>query len=267
MLADQPAAQTPVPAAVRELAGGRALRVVWENQMGGLTFEVGTGNDRRFVKWTPAASGIDLDAEMRRLKWAARFVEVPRVLDHGSDNSGSWFVSAALLGENAVTAYWKADPQRAVTAIGHGLRTLHDTLPRESCPFSWSLAARLSQAERRAANGLLDPRTWHAEHMNLSVKEALAALREPPAPAEDLVVCHGDACAPNTLLDRDGNATGHVDVGTLGVADRWADLAIATWSTTWNYGHGWETRLLDAYGIETDPTKTAYYRLLWDLGP
>jgi hypothetical protein len=56
-------------------------------------------------------------------------------------------------------------------------------------------------------------------------------------------------------------------VNELGVADRWADLAIATWSTTWNYGPGWETALLDAYGIAPDPDRTRYYRLLWDLGP
>ena len=80
------------------------------------------------------------------------------------------------------------------------------------------------------------------------------------------MVCHGDACAPNTLLDEDGSCTGHVDLGQLGVADRWADLAIATWSTEWNYGPGWESALLHAYGVDADPERTAYYRLLWDLG-
>ncbi|MCP5026589.1 MAG: aminoglycoside 3'-phosphotransferase, partial [Actinomycetia bacterium] len=60
---------------------------------------------------------------------------------------------------------------------------------------------------------------------------------------------------------------GHVDLGSLGVADRWADLAIATWSTVWNYGPGWEDVLLEAYGIDSDPRRTEYYRLLWGLGP
>jgi aminoglycoside phosphotransferase len=35
-----------------------------------------------------------------------------------------------------------------------------------------------------------------------------------------------------------GACSGHVDLGARGVADRWADLAIATWSTQWNYGAG-----------------------------
>ncbi len=59
----------------------------------------------------------------------------------------------------------------------------------------------------------------------------------------------------------------HVDFGAMGVADRWADLAVATWSTQWNYGPGFEAVLLDAYGIGPDPVRTRYYRLLWDLGP
>ena len=82
-----------------------------------------------------------------------------------------------------------------------------------------------------------------------------------------LVVCHGDACAPNTLLDGDGRVVGHVDLGALGLADRWADLAVASWSTCWNYGDGWEQQLLSAYGVEPDPSRLAYYRLLWDLDP
>jgi hypothetical protein len=46
-----------------------------------------------------------------------------------------------------------------------------------------------------------------------------------------------------------------------------ADLAVATWSTTWNYGPGWEIPLLDAYGVDPDPDRTRYYRLLWEVGP
>jgi len=93
------------------------------------------------------------------------------------------------------------------------------------------------------------------------------ALLATPPPIDKLVVCHGDACAPNTLLDDDGRWSAHVDLGALGIADRWADLAVTTWSTIWNYGPGWEDALLDAYGIEPDARRMRYYRLLWDVGP
>jgi kanamycin kinase len=44
-----------------------------------------------------------------------------------------------------------------------------------------------------------------------------------------------------------------------------AGLAVATWSTGWNYGAGWEEELLDAYGVGPDIDRIRYYRLLWDL--
>ena len=76
-----------------------------------------------------------------------------------------------------------------------------------------------------------------------------------------------DSCAPNTLITGDGRWPGHVDPGDRGVAERWADLAVATWSTIWNYGPGGEGPPLAAYGIAPDPDRTRCYRLLWDLGP
>jgi len=80
--------------------------------------------------------------------------------------------------------------------------------------------------------GLVPPR-------QVRVERALRILADVP-PVEGLVVCHGDACAPNTLLDEDGNWSGHVDLGSLGVGDRCVD---------------------------PDRDRIAYYRLLWDLGP
>jgi kanamycin kinase len=256
----------PVPPPVAAEAGAAALRPVWTNELGGATFEIGTGAQRRFVKWAPAGSGIDLAAEAARMAWAVRFTPVPTVVAHGADETGSWLVTRALPGEMAVADRWRARPRIAVTAIGEGLRAMHDALPAGACPFSWSAGDRLREARDRAALGKLDPAAWHPDHQGLGIEEALDQLADPP-PVDKLVVCHGDSCAPNTLITDDGRWSGHVDLGELGVADRWADLAIATWSTTWNYGPGWETPLLDAYGVAPDPDRTRYYRLLWELGP
>jgi kanamycin kinase len=256
----------PVPAAVRELAGDEVLRLVWHNEVGGLTYEIGSGPRRRFVKWTPHGSGIDLSAEAARLRWAGRFHPVPHVLGDGHDDPGSWLVTAAIAGENAIAPRWLAEPRRAAVGIGEGLRALHDALPVADCPFSWQANDRIADACSRAAAAAIDPTRWHPHHRHLSVDSALRALSDVP-PIDRLVVCHGDSCAPNTLLDDAGRWCAHVDLGTLGVADRWADLAVATWSTTWNYGTGYERVVLDAYGVAPDEERTRYYRLLWDLEP
>jgi kanamycin kinase len=148
--------------------------------------------------------------------------------------------------------------------VGEGLRALHDRAPVDECPFSWSVDERTSLAVDRLERGLTTPEQWHEEHHHLGATTVHTLLEHPP-PVDQLVVCHGDACAPNTLVADDGNFAGLVDLGNVGVADRWADLAIATWSVTWNHGPGWEPLVLEAYGVEPDPIRIAFHRLLWDL--
>lgn len=217
-----PVGRVPVPEAVARIADGREVTAVWLNELGGVTFSVA---DVEFVKVYPDEHAELLVDEAARLRWAAGFVAVPRVLSAGP----GWLHTAALPGRSAVTAPWVARPVEAATAIGAGLRTLHDALPVESCPF--------------------DAPSW-------------VPVDAPPA--DRLVVCHGDACAPNTLIGDDGRCSGHVDLGDLGVADRWADLAIATMSLPWNFASDETDALLAAYGVTPDTGRMAFYRRAWD---
>nr|WP_236571306.1 aminoglycoside 3'-phosphotransferase [Microbacterium hydrocarbonoxydans] len=240
-LASVPSATTPVPDVVRRLAGGARLEPVWLNGIGGLTFRT---DDGRFIKWGPH----DLEATMRdeaeRMRWARQWIPVPVVLDQGSDADHEWLVTAALPGRSAVDARWHDSPEVAVRAVGSALRAMHDALPVDACPWTWDPASRIANAHARGVTVPVD-------------------LNDPPPP-DRLVVCHGDACMPNTLLGDDGRPLAHVDLATLGVADRWADIAVASMSTGWNYGPGWEDVLIEAYGIEPDPTRLEYYRRLWN---
>jgi len=255
----QPLEPSPVPAAVSRVAGGRPMREVWINQLGGLTYEIFDANARFFVKFAPAGSGLPLRQEAERLRWAARYTPVPRVLGEGEDDTGFWLVTEALPGRSAVDPYWKKKPEKAVQAIAYGMKKLHDTLPLDECPFDWSIEHRLSLSPRDLTDA--DP-----IHRDLPFGEAWRRATTPP-PIDELVVCHGDPCAPNTLIGDDGRWSGHVDLATMGVADRWADLAVGSWSLDWNYGPGWQPLFFDTYGIAPDPDRIAYYRLLWDLGP
>jgi kanamycin kinase len=229
------------PEIVARIADGRAVRAVWVNAVGGVTFRVGGGGPgTEFIK-IDRGIGAGFAGEARRLRWAAAHVAVPRVLGVGADSECAWLRTAALPGLSAVHPRWLAAPGAAVRAIGAGLRTLHDRVPARSCPFDWSVASRLAE---------LTP-------------GRRARLGDPP-PVDRLVVCHGDACSPNTLIGDDGRCCGHVDFDCLGVADRWADLAVATLSLGWNYpGRAWDAEFFAAYGVEPDQPRIDYYRRLW----
>lgn len=275
-----------VPDVVRELAGDGLITPAWRNEVGGLTFRVdplaapvpasGSADEPAtsdgspqaaarprpyFVKWSPrtgraGAEDVDLADEAARMRWAAPYTPVPEVLEVGSDEDAEWLATVAIEARSAVDPRWLAEPTTAARAIGAGLRALHDALPVDRCPWTWSIEDRIAAAEARASAGHASD-GWTPE----------ARARVTDAPDHDrLVVCHGDACAPNTLLADDGSWAAHVDLGSLGVADRWADLAVATYSLGWNYGPGFDHLVYEAYGIEEDADRVAYYRILWDLG-
>ncbi|RKR76115.1 kanamycin kinase [Frondihabitans australicus] len=231
------------PPRVAELAGADTVTPVWRNEVGGLTFQLGEGPTRRFAKWAPHGRGLNLVAEEARLRWAVDYVTVPRVLASGRDDDAGWLVTQGLAGTSAVVPRWQSDPATAVTACGRALRAFHDALPVDDCPFDWSVSARLAASDKARAQEPTLP---------------------PVPPIDRLVVCHGDPCVPNTLLADDGTWSGHVDLDALGVADRWADVAVATMSLEWNYGPGWDGAFLDAYGIAPDVERTDFYRALWN---
>jgi len=255
-----PPAGMRIPMLVMELVDeADVIKPIWQNALGGVTFRVKPGRATpcspeyfaagavRFVKYQPtsAAAVAPLSAEVERLKWAKPFTPVPNVVDYvQSDDGEEVLVTSQIMGRPATHPYWRARPAEAAFAIGDGLRDLHDALPVADCPFTWRIADRVAQA-------------------NLPADQADALLRDAP-PEDDLVVCHGDARAPNTLISNFGHVAGHVGLGKLGVADRWADLAIAAWSVELNFGPQYVVEFFRGYGVEPDDEAIAYYRRLWE---
>lgn len=239
-----PTGDVPLTPTVLELANGDSLTPVWVNGVGGYTFRAEAGDGTiRFIKHGPRDPEVSMFDEAERLSWAGQYTRVPVVIEVGADHTHEWLVTEGIDGTSAVAPQWIADPETAVRAIGRGLRRLHDALPVSECPWPWDAYSRIGNAESR---GIIVPER----------------LRTPPTD-DALVVCHGDACAPNTLLDAAGEPIAHVDFGALGIGDRWADIAVASMSTVWNYDPGYEDLLIEAYGLTPDRDRLAYYRELW----
>lgn len=219
------------PAIVRRLAGAESVELVWLNELGGTTWRWAD----RYLKWSPRSVGIDLERERVRLDWLAGRHPVPSVLDHGADAEAQWMLTAALPGGHAVGDPWRERFAEAIAAIAEGLRRMH-AIPVDNVPPEWAAAS------------------W--------------VRREPPQLGprpllDDPVLVHGDACAPNTLIDSVGQWTGHVDLGDVAVGDRWADLAVASMSLDWNFGEGHQDEFFAAYGIAPDADRIRYYRALF----
>ncbi|MGI9666155.1 MAG: phosphotransferase [Acidimicrobiia bacterium] len=222
-----------VPDVVVELAEGRSFELMWRNEIGGLTFEA----EDVYIKWNPRSSGVDLIRERDRLEWLSPRHPAPSVVSFGSDDDAEWLVTKTLPGGHAVGDEWRARRSEAIAAIAKGLRVLHavpiDDLPQDWVVDSWVTKEPQSLGERPDIDGP--------------------------------VLVHGDACAPNTLISEQGEWTGNVDFGDLSAGDRWADLAIASLSLDWNFGEGHQAEFFEAYGVDPDDRRIAYYRDLWHL--
>lgn len=117
--------------------------------------------------------------------------------------------------------------------------------------------------ERRTPGSFAVGDTWRARRPE-AIRAIATGQRALHAVAIDnVVLVHGDACAPNTLISIDCEWTGHV--GDLAIGNRWADLVIALLSLDWNSAEGHQDEFFDAYGIEPDHSKIEYHRAPWQL--
>ena len=238
--------------------------VAWSHEGAVTTWRVRSREGEvRYVKVRAVEETPSLQDEAVRLRWARRHLPVPAVLGSGAEGDVEWLVVGSLPGRDATTPELKTRPDWLVPVLSRGLRRFHDT-PVAGCPFRLTVEEALAVVRRRVSTGQAEHDDLHGEYRHLSLGEALATLEELAPDREDLVVCHGDYCFPNVLIEDDA-VTGYLDLAELAVADRWWDVAVGSWSTTWNIGSGWEELFIDAYGIEPDPERMAFYRLLYDL--
>jgi aminoglycoside phosphotransferase len=214
----------------------------------------------------------DLVDERERLEWLAT-TDVPaaEVQDWADDGERATLVLRTVPGVPMSELPGSAT-ETVVPRLAELLQRLH-TVPRDTCPFDRWLAVTVPIALMRVEAGLVDEDDLDEERSGRSAYDLLADLVDQRPRAEelevsDLVVCHGDACLPNFLVDPDSlELTGMIDVHRLGVADRHLDLALATRSMSNaalnpTYGPDAAEALLAAYGREADPWRLDFYRLL-----
>ncbi|MEU4197010.1 aminoglycoside 3'-phosphotransferase [Kribbella sp. NPDC026611] len=205
----------------------------------------------------------ELAAERDRVAWLAG-TDVPgaAVVDWLESPDGACLLTTAVPGIPG-----SAVPERsrgaAMVTLGRTIRQLH-TLP--DCPFERPLAEVIATAEDVVRRGAVNPDFLTDEWRQVPPAELLARVLAERAYVEfveDLAVCHGDACLPNVFFDPETlEVTGLIDLGRLGVADRYSDLALATIQLhdEWSVDPG---PFLTAYGLpDPDQRRLDFFRLL-----
>ena len=255
-----------IPKKLKESLPNWNSTIVWAPFDHACTYRLSHPNGAiRYLKMVRGDAYPSIADELKRISWVKEYLPVPKIINFDLNVNPPWLLSEAIEGFNGTQPELKFNPKRLVYLLAKALRYFHDHAPVAACPFDFRLQSALEHVSKRARLGLIQPQKhFHSEFQHLNLDEALRFLYEQQPPLTKEVVCHGDYCVPNIIF-QNNTLRGFVDLGELGVADVWWDLAVATWSLEWNLGKGWEELFLDEYGISFNLKKTAYYRLLYDL--
>lgn len=221
---------------------------------------------------TPLAAR-ELADERVRLDWLLeRGVPAARVLDW-IDGVRPTLVTSTVPGVAMSAITDPATARSAAAGLTDALALLHGLDP-DTCPFDRRLAVTVPAARSNVAAGPVDADDvddGRAGRRAVRLLDELDSLVDEMVRREatDLVVCHGDACLPNVIVDAEtGALRGFVDVGRLGVADRHWDLALAARSMgdarNPGYGDGAVRTMLDdpRWADRVDSERLDFYRLL-----
>ncbi|MEU1805084.1 APH(3'') family aminoglycoside O-phosphotransferase [Streptomyces sp. NPDC019937] len=248
-------------------AWGGGWEPVTAGESGAAVFRSDDGS--RYAKCVPAPQVASLEAERDRVAWLhARGVPGAQVLDWRVTDAGGCLVTSTVAGVPAdrVPA---ATLHAAWEPIADAVRRLHD-LPLQSCPFSRDLRQMFATAREVVARGAVNPEFLPVDQQDTPPGELLARLAPQiedrlAQEAAEAVVCHGDLCLPNIVLDPSTlTVAGFIDLGRLGRADPCADIALlfATARETWaddRRADAAEEAFADRYGIVLDRDRERFY--------
>lgn len=218
-----------------------------------------------FLKHGRESVADDITGEMVRLRWLARHLPVPAVVKFVADADEAWLLMTALSGETAYQVLEARPDCRIATveALATFLRRLH-AIPVSDCPFTSDIYHRLARARERIDAGLVEEDDFDAAREGWTAEQVWTALQRLLPLPSDSVVTHGDFSLDNILM-RDGAVVGCIDVGRVGVADRYQDIAIA-WHGLGDFDASLQDRLLAHYGIaDIDRARLQVHLLLDEL--
>ena len=217
----------------------------------------------------------ELEKEYQFMKWLEPSDLVPKPLCYEEKDGRYYLLMSRMPGKMSCDESYMLQPEVLIQALADGLKALWQT-DTADCPVENRLADQLEWAAENIRDGLVDveeaePDTF-GENGFRDPEELLEWLKT-HQPEEELALTHGDYCLPNVFVEN-GRFRGLIDLGRMGVADRWRDIALCYRSLCHNsdgsyggpvYGEVQPEKLFEILGLKPDWERIRYYILLDEL--
>lgn len=177
-----------------------------------------------YLKTAPASARdcLSIGREHRALAWAKGRLRVPEIEYFGADGENEYLLTWALPGQ--VLESFIDDPGFLIGAHIAALRALWQ-VDIADCPFDARAEKRLSDLRYLLDHGLTDdPENWEEDNEFDDPEEIYNWLAAHIPAQDDLALSHGDFTTDNIFLSEE--QPGFIDLGRLGVASRWNDIAL-----------------------------------------
>lgn len=217
----------------------------------------------------------EAQSEYQMMQWLKDRLPVPQVISYARENGKSYLLMTRIEGNMSCEDVYMQNPQHLTKLLADALGVLWQT-DITGCPCEWGVDRKLKMAEYWVEHDMVsmenvEPDTY-GEGGFSSPKELYQwlATHKPP---EEPVLSHGDFTLPNLIFEGD-ILKGYIDLGRMGIADKWQDIALCYRSLLHNYegkygGKKYEgycpDMLFEQLGIEPDWEKIRYYMLLDEL--
>lgn len=207
------------------------------------------------------------DKAVEMMRWLKGKLPIPEVVEYAQEDGFGYLLMTRIPGEMCCSPYYMEHSDEMVTLLAEGLHRLW-SVDTAGCPRERTLEYDTAQAIERIRGGRLSPEELSA--CGFESAEDMAAWLEAHPVKYDPVLSHGDYCLPNLLL-KDGEISGYIDIGGIGIADRYSDLVDCWNSLKNNFGGVFGGKVYEDFdpdilfrklGIEIDPVKFRFCRLI-----
>ena len=221
--------------------------------------------DDMVLKIEPYSEGQDTTVEMMHLLQDK--LPIPQVLEYAVADGKSYLLMSRVEGEMCCSPYYMEHSEEMITLMAEGLHRLWNTV-LDSCPRERTLQTDTQKALQRIRGGRLSRE--ELLECGFETAEDMAVWIETHPVQYDPVLSHGDYCLPNLLL-KDGEISGYIDIGGIGIADRYSDIVDCWNSLKNNFGGVFGGKvyedfdpdvLFEKLNINIDPVKFRYCRLI-----